>query len=100
MNSLKLALKNHSLVYIARDLERALGLPKNYENYHSITNATPFAKQTAGLLTSDFGLRRLLLIKYADDLLDTHELLTHPTTIAFLKHYTILNCWFLKILRS
>ncbi len=84
MNSLKLALKNHSLVYIARDLERALGLPKDYENYHSITNATPFAKQLIKSPESRVQSPKVLLIE-SDRLLDSHELLTHPTTDAFLK---------------
>ncbi len=84
MNSLKLALKNHSIVYIARDLERALGLSRDYENYHIITNATPFAKQM--IKSPEYAVRspKVFLIE-SDRLLDTHELLTHPTTVAFLK---------------
>lgn len=45
MKSLELALKNQTVVYIARDLERALGLSSAYQNYHIITNSSPFANE-------------------------------------------------------
>lgn len=93
MNCLRLALKKQPIVYIARDLERALGLAKDYENYHSITNTTPFAKQIESRKSevsandrpaSGWQSPKVLLIE-SDRLLDTHELLTHPTAVAFLK---------------
>lgn len=88
MNSLILALKKQPVVYIARDLERALGLPKTIENYHIITNATPFAKQVqAARRGKSHSQHQLILIKH-HHLLDTHELLTHLTTTLFLKSLT------------
>jgi hypothetical protein len=70
-------LSKNPLVYVTRDLERALGLPLNTRGYFIISNFTPFVKSKCK------GLNNILLIK-GKDLLDTHELLSHPQTKAFL----------------
>ncbi len=77
MKALQLALTKQPLVYITRDLERALGLPVSTKNYFIITNATPFAKELASKH------KNILLIKLAE-LLDTRELLTQVKTKKFL----------------
>jgi hypothetical protein len=68
MKSLELALKNQPVAYIARDLERALGLSLAYQNYHIITNSSPFANEVQKTNP------RVIIIP-ADKLLDTIELL-------------------------
>ncbi len=85
MNALKLALNKQPIVYIARDIERALGLGKEYENYHIITNSTPFAKSLTSTTDAEPPLKNITLIPGLKPL-DTHELLAHPTTIEILKH--------------
>lgn len=85
MNSLRLALKKQPIVYIARDLERAFGLSETYENYHIITNATPFAKQILASRSKNFQANQQLVLIEDALLRDTHELLTHPQTVGFLK---------------
>ena len=56
------------VIYIVRDLERALGLPLTTKGYYIISNSTPFAKSFAK------GRKNVLLIKNKE-LLDTRELL-------------------------
>ncbi len=70
-------LRKTPLVYVTRDLERALGLPLNTKGYYIISNFTPFVKSKCT------GLDNVLLIK-EKKLLDTHELLSHHQTKAFL----------------
>ena len=82
MKSLKLALKKHPIVYIARDLERALGLSSNYQDYYIITNK---ASQSQKPKT---GFAKNIIFISGDHILDTHELLVHPKTIAFFKKLT------------
>ena len=77
MKALELALKKQPVVYITRDLERALGLPLTTKNYFIITNATPFGKQLAK------SHRNILLIT-SKELLDTRELLANSKTKQFL----------------
>src|SRR3989338_530396 len=77
MKALELALKKQPIVYITRDIERALGVPKGLKNYFIITNNTPFGKTVAKTRPG------ILLIKNKT-LLDTRELLTHPATKKFL----------------
>lgn len=80
MKPLILALKKASIVYVTRDLERALGgvlLP----NYYIITNTTPFAKTQAR------NHQNIILLP-GKKLLDTSELLGHPATAHFLKKLT------------
>lgn len=71
-----------TIVYIARDLERALGPQAVAPSYFIITNSTPFAKQMAASHSN------LFLIESAE-LLDTPQLLTHPSTVTFLE--TLVN---------
>ncbi len=78
MKALELALKKQPVVYVTRDIERALGLPPKTKNYFIVTNNTPFGKQIAKTRPG------VLLIKNKT-LLDTRELLTHPLTIKFIK---------------
>lgn len=67
-----LPLKSAEIVYVTRDLERALaGL--DLHSYSIITNATPFAKRLAKKH------KNITLIAGAEKL-DTHELLAHPKT--------------------
>lgn len=66
-----------SVIYVTRDLERALGLPLDTPGYFIIANFTPFAKLAAA------GHDNVLLIEAAE-LLDTHELLAHPRAVDFI----------------
>jgi len=67
-NFLEKALTTQPIFYVARERERALGL--NLPGYFIISNSTPDGKQIAEIL------------------LDTHELLNHPTTQKFVEQ----NC--------
>ncbi len=78
MKALELALKKQPIVYVTRDIERALGLPPQTKNYFIVTNNTPFGKQVAKTRPG------VLLIKNKT-LLDTRELLAHPLTAQFIK---------------
>lgn len=69
----------NTVIYIARDLERALG-PQTGSALIIITNSTPFAKQVAATRSD------IILIE-AETSLDTPELLQHPTTVACLEQY-------------
>jgi len=88
MLALKKALESSPIVYITRDIERALGLPLTTENYYIVSNHNAFAKsiaqdaaQRAGLCPA--GSPQILLIKEKTKL-DTRELLEHPETIKFI----------------
>jgi len=65
------------VVYIVRDLERALGLPLNTHSYYIISNYTVFANSLVK------GNKNVLLIK-ENELLDTRDLLSHPKTKKFI----------------
>ncbi len=78
MKALEIALKKQPIVYVTRDIERALGLPPKTKNYFIVTNNTPFGKQVAKTRSG------ILLIK-SKTLLDTRELLTHLSTVKFIK---------------
>lgn len=65
------------LIYVTRDIERALGLDLDTANYYIITNATPFAKTLA------HGRTNIVLIKH-DEILSTRELLAHESTTSFI----------------
>lgn len=67
----------YNLVYVTRDIERAIGLEVTTPGYFIISNSTPFAKSIAE------GHDNVLLIE-EDSILDTWELLSHPKTDAFL----------------
>lgn len=70
-----------TIVYIARDLERALGLQTAVASYFIITNSTPFAKEMSSL-------HKNILLVNSPEILDTHELLAHPETKTFLSTLT------------
>jgi hypothetical protein len=71
-------LKENPVVYIARDIERALGLDPDTEGYFIISNNTPFANLVSK------NKKNVLLIE-SEKILDTHELLEHKLTTTFLK---------------
>lgn len=73
MTTLAESLQNQPIIYITRDIERALGLPLDTPGYYIISNATPFAKRVAD------GHPNVILIEN-ETLLDTHDLLEHRTT--------------------
>src|SRR3989339_925252 len=56
------------LIYVTRDIERALGLPLDTPGYFIISNFTPFAKRVAR------GRKNVVLVK-EEKMLDTYELL-------------------------
>ncbi len=67
-------------IYIARDLERALGPQNACPSFFIITNSTPFAKEMAKNNPNIVTIPSL-------ELLDTPELLVHPATKEFIaKH--------------
>lgn len=78
MKALNIALKSTPVVYVTRDLERALGLPSSYDNYYIIANFSPYAKEYTK------GRKNILLIK-EKELLDTRELLDHPRVVKYIK---------------
>lgn len=69
---------NKPVIYVARDLERTLGLPITTKGYYIISNYTAFANSMAK------GRKNVLLIKNTE-LLDTRELLAHAKTKSFVK---------------
>lgn len=71
------------IVFIARDLERALGLPPT-PGYYIITNASEYSKSIAKI-------RKDITLVEADQILDTRELLTHETTKQFLATHPVTN---------
>ena len=68
------------LVYVTRDIERALGFTSDIPNFYIVTNNTSYAQSVAKERT------QIVLID-SDELLDTKELLQHPKTQEFL--YTL-----------
>jgi len=64
------------VIYVTRDLERALGLPTTTPGYHIISNYTDFAKTT---VSGD----NILLIQ-EQELLDTWQLLRHEQVKAYI----------------
>lgn len=72
-----LDLAKQPIIYVTRDLERALGLPLNTKGYFIISNFTDFGNQIAG------GRKNILLIK-SKQILDTWKLLQHPKAKHFI----------------
>lgn len=66
-----------NIVYVTRDIERALGISPDTKGYHIISNSTEYAKSVAG------NKKNILLIEN-DTLLDTRELLLDPSTIKYI----------------
>lgn len=77
MHALHTALETHPVVYVTRDIERALGLPFGTRGYFIISNFSESVKE----LTKNH--ENVLLIN-DEQILDTHELLSHPATEQFL----------------
>lgn len=71
-------LRSRNLVYITRDIERALGFQLDTEGYHIISNSTAYAKSVKGDKTN-------VLLVDGGHMLDTWELLKHPDVIGYLK---------------
>jgi len=70
-------LVKNPVVYVTRDLERAIGLPLNTKGYYIISNYSPFAK------TLVKGQKNVLLVKNPK-ILDTRELLVLPAVKRFI----------------
>lgn len=68
-----LSLKKTPIIYVTREIERALGLSLDTPGYFIISNFTPFAKGAAK------ERKNVVLVK-EDKLLDTHELLQWVAT--------------------
>ncbi|PIR77373.1 MAG: hypothetical protein COU30_02840, partial [Candidatus Magasanikbacteria bacterium CG10_big_fil_rev_8_21_14_0_10_38_6] len=77
MNTLFEQLLQTPVVYVTRDIERALGLPADTSGYRIIANSTPFAKALAQTRSDIF------LIK-EEQLLDTWDLLQHEAVISYI----------------
>jgi len=65
------------IVYVTRDIERALGLPLSTSGYYIISNKTTLSKKYADL-------ENVLLIDESEQL-STWKLLEHPEAAAFIK---------------
>ncbi len=70
-------LKCHPVIYVSRDIERAIGFDLDFFHYNIISNYTPFAKSVAGQRTN------ILLIK-KELILDTAELLQEQEVQKFI----------------
>ncbi len=70
------SLNKQPVIYVSRDIERALGFDLDTQGYFIISNYTDFAKQTAK------NKKNILLVK-DKKMLDTWELLQHPKTKLF-----------------
>ncbi|MBI2437145.1 MAG: hypothetical protein HYV41_05435 [Candidatus Magasanikbacteria bacterium] len=77
MNRLTQALTTTPIVYITRDIERAIGIDLDTQGYYIISNKTSFAKRLAE------HTKNILLIDSARQL-DTWELLQHEETKKFI----------------
>ncbi|MFA6547495.1 MAG: ATP-grasp domain-containing protein [Candidatus Magasanikbacteria bacterium] len=75
---MKFSLKK-PVIYVARDLERALGLPITTKGYYIISNYTSFANSLVK------GRKNVLLVK-SGQILDTRELLNHQTAVNFINN--------------
>jgi predicted ATP-grasp superfamily ATP-dependent carboligase len=78
MKALVLALKQHPLVYVTLDIERALGLPLTTHNYYIVTNSDPFSRELAKKH------KNIILVK-DQKLLSTRELLENEKTAKLIK---------------
>jgi len=73
MKSLYRYIKEHSVVYVTRDIERALGIPPK-DGYFIITNRTPYSE----LIHAEYKDNVWLIDNPKNELYDTHELLNLP----------------------
>lgn len=72
-------LQGNNVVYVTRDIERALGVPTDTPSFYIISNATEFAK------IASFDAKNVSLIE-SEILLDTWQLLEHDETKQFLEN--------------
>ncbi len=73
-------IKSQNIIYVTRDIERALGIKPSQENgYRIISNWSEYAEKVASNCPSNF-----LLIK-EDEMLDTWKLLEHKDVQDFIK---------------
>lgn len=84
METLSSTLKSNPIVYVTRDIERALGLPLDTSGYFIISNSTSFAKRIAN------GRTNVLLIEETE-VLDTREILENKLAQNFIKENSIKN---------
>lgn len=80
-------LTNHTLIYIARDIERALGMiPGTNGNYYIITNDTPYSREIQHKYPDYvFILSKDNDDKIRDETFDTYELMIHTETEEIIK---------------
>ena len=81
MKSLTDKLKSNPIIYVTRDIERAMSIDPDTEGYFIISNNNDFAKQ------SSVNKKNILLIK-EKEILSTAELLKHTDTKEFIKKFT------------
>lgn len=74
---LRSALEKTPVIYVTRDIERAIGLPLDTPQYFIIANSTSFAKRLAKTHTNIFLIEE-------QELLDTWDLLQHPFVISYI----------------
>lgn len=79
MPSLQDTLTTHPLVYVTRDIERALGLPLTTAGYVIISNSSPFARELQAQ-HSDEGRTQIVLVDEKEPL-STRALLEHSTAV-------------------
>ena len=88
MIHLNKAIQLKKQAYITRDIERALGLGLDVPGFVIISNNTPFAKQ----IQQQAKQSNIILVEKDDEnLLDTWQLLEHPTTIDALQAENITD---------
>ncbi len=78
MNELKVKLRLSPVIYVCRDIERALGFPLITKGYWIITNSGPLSKALSRK-------HKNVLTLASKDPLDTTDLLLHPKSATFLK---------------
>lgn len=71
MKALYNTLKEQPILYVARDVERALGLPADTPGYHILTNDTPAARAAA-----EEAPEHIHLVRVSEGLKNTYDLLT------------------------
>lgn len=67
------------VIYVARDIERALGFHLPHKDFYIISNATPYAKKVF-----EYDPTSILLLPYENEQRDTQELLQDPKAVEFI----------------
>lgn len=78
-------LSEHPIVYVTRDIDRALGLDIDTPGYYIISNSTPFAKQLAAQKK-----RTQIVLIESDEPLDTRQLLEHAQAKSILDKKSVV----------